>query len=63
MNVAVVVIAVGRRVLYQGVRPTAAAAVDARVVVGRRVLVLLLLLLQFSHPNVPRLIPGLAPGS
>ena len=62
MNVAVVVIAVGRRVLYQGVRP-AAAAVDARVVVGRRVLVLLLLLLQFSHPDVPRLIPGLAPGS
>ena len=62
MNVAVVVIAVGRRVLYQGVRPTA-AAVDPRVVVGRRVLILLLLLLQFPHPNVSRLIPGLTPGS
>lgn len=62
MNVAVVVIAVGgRRVLYQGVGP--AAGVDARVVVGRRVLVLLLLLLQFPHPDVPRLVPGLAPGS
>ena len=64
MNVAVVVIAVaGRRVLYQGVRPAAAgAAVEAGVVVGPAVLVRLLLLLELPHTDVPRLIPGLAPG-
>ena len=64
MNVAVVVIAVaGRRVLYQGVRPAAVAGVEAGVVVGPAVLVRLLLLLEFPHPDIPRLIPGLAPGS
>ena len=64
MNVAVVVIAVaGRRVLYQGVGPAVAAAVEPAVVVGHRpaVLVRLLLLLQLPHPDVSRLIPGLAP--
>ena len=63
MNVAVVVIAVaGRRVLYQGVGP-AVAAVEPAVVVGHgpALLVRLLLLLQLPHPDVPRLIPGLAP--